>query len=338
MFGDTGPSNATDRKWEGSQQHVADWIVSGRNTPHMKTKFKLICMAIVGLGLLPSVAIPQTDGSAGLRVTLRDYTGRSGDDHWTVVWVTTESGTFIKTLWRQGPSISRSHWRDHCRVWYDAKNGSTAFDGFSSATARNYSGVNSPVILTWDCRDAGDNLVPDGNYKFWIQYAEDSGLGPFTTSGLLWTKGSSALTKTYPNQGANFANMRVTWVPSTPPPVPPTITSAEPTATGIVGVPYEYTSEATGTAPIGFSASGLPLGLVMSEAGTISGIPTATGIFGDRHRRERDAARCHPTFLRDGQPGAGENQHRESGRNQPGHVRQRTVPWFLHRHGQHQPC
>jgi len=100
-------------------------------------------------------------------------------------------------------------------------------DGYSSATAQTYTGTNSPIILTWNCRDATNNLVPDGNYKFWVQYAEDSGQGPYTISGLLWTKGPAAATNSYANQGANFANMKVTWSPVAPPapPMPPDFTS-----------------------------------------------------------------------------------------------------------------
>jgi hypothetical protein len=220
----------------------------------------------------------QSDGTTQLRATILDYNG-SSTKHWTVVWVTTASGTFIKTLWKQGPTISASHWNSHCGQWYAAKAGSTVLDGYSSATAPNYSGTNSPIILTWNCRDASNNLMADGDYKFWIQYAEDNGQGPYTTGGLLWRKGPTGATNTYPNQGVNFANMQVAWNPAPPPSQPPTITSAPPTATGIVGVPYNFVCAATGTAPITFAASGLPSGLSLSSAGVIDGIPNTAGTF-----------------------------------------------------------
>jgi len=190
----------------------------------VKTFFKFLPAALIGVAAFPLAALAQTDGSARLQTTLIDYNG-SSTKHWTVVWVASASGTFIKTLWRQGPSITSSHWNSHCGVWYSAKAGSTDFDGYSSATAPNYTGTNSPVILTWNCRDGAGNLVPDGNYKFWVQYAEDSGQGPYTSSGLLWTKGGAGVTNNYPNQGANFSSMQVAWVPSTPPLVAPTISS-----------------------------------------------------------------------------------------------------------------
>ncbi len=167
----------------------------------------------------------QTDGTAHLEVALKDYAGTSGTKHWTVVWVTTDAGVFIKTLRKQGPTLTASHWNSHCSAWYSAKKGSTAFDGYTSATASNYSGTNSPVILDWNCRDAGGQLVKDGKYKFWVQYAEDSGQGPYTTSGLLWTKSTAGATNSYPNQASNFANMKVVWAPVAPP-SPPVIVSS----------------------------------------------------------------------------------------------------------------
>lgn len=181
-------------------------------------------MGTVSAYLSMAAMLAQTDGTAHLEATLKDYTGTSGTKHWTVAWVTTESGAFIKTLRKQGPTLTASHWNSHCSAWYSAKNGSTAFDGYTSATASSYTGTNSPVILDWNCRDASGQLVKDGNYKFWVQYAEDSGQGPYTTGGLLWTKSTASATNTYPNQASNFASMKVVWTPVAPP-SPPVIVS-----------------------------------------------------------------------------------------------------------------
>lgn len=223
-----------------------------------------------------TAAFGQTAGSARMEVTLLDYTGTSGSSHYTVAWVTTGSGTFVKSLRKQGPSNwASSEWNSHCLTWNTARAGSTAIDGYTSATASNYSGTNSPVILTWNGRDASNNLMPDGQYKFWVQYAENSGQGPYTSSGLLWNKGPVAATNTYPNQGANFANMRVTWMVN----APPTIISSTLPATATVGVPYSHVCTATGSPPLTFAAQGLPPGLSMSTAGVVSGKPTSPGAY-----------------------------------------------------------
>jgi len=196
----------------------------------MRNGLRNLCAVAFAVGLICTGSLAQTDGGAKLEATILDYTGTSGASHYAVVWVTTQGGAFIKSLRKQGPSSwTSSEWGNHCRTWNTNRAGSTALDGYSSATATTYTGTNSPIILTWNCRDAGNNLMPDGNYKFWIQYAENSGQGPVTTSGLLWTKGVAGATNTYPNQGANFGNMKVIWSPVTlpAPTTPPDFTGVQ---------------------------------------------------------------------------------------------------------------
>jgi len=166
----------------------------------------------------------QTDGTARFQGTLNDYNGTSLN-HYTVGWVTTAGGTFIKSLRKQGPSNwSSSEWTAHCGVWNTARAGSTSIDGYTSATATSYSGTNSPVIWTWNGRDANNNLVPDGVYKFWLQDAENSGQGPHTTNGLIWVKGTAAFTTNYPNLAPHFTSLSTVWTPAAPP-APPHIAS-----------------------------------------------------------------------------------------------------------------
>jgi hypothetical protein len=203
----------------------------------MKQILSIITMAVFGMSISATTLLAQTEGSVELNAKILNMSG-NGDDHWTVAWVTKADGTFIKTIWRQGPSITRSKWNDHCSAWWAAKNGSTAIDGRSGATARNYNSPNSPVIQTWDCHDTDGNLMPDGDYKFWVQYAEDSSHsqdGPVTTAGLLWTKGGTPSTTTYSNQGSNFSNMKVVWSPVLPPNVDITSVNVQGSAIIITG-------------------------------------------------------------------------------------------------------
>ena len=243
----------------------------------MKPNLTALTVALLAAFAPAAAFAASTPGTARMEVTINDYVGTSGQSHWTVAWVTSESGTFYKSLRKQGPSFTASDWANHCGTWQTARGGSAAIDGYTSATATSYTGTNSPVIQVWNGLDASNNPLPDGNYKFWVQYAENSGQGPVTTSGLLWTKGPAGSTNTYANQGANFTNMKVTWTPAGG--TAPNITSAAPTATATVGVPYQFTCTASGTTPVGFTATGLPPGLVISTAGLISGTPTAAGSF-----------------------------------------------------------
>lgn len=77
---------------------------------NMNTLVKLQCTMMLALGLANTACFAQTDGGARVETIISDYNG-SGANHYTVVWVTTESGTFIKSLRKQGPSS----WTRACR-------------------------------------------------------------------------------------------------------------------------------------------------------------------------------------------------------------------------------
>jgi len=254
---------------------------------------------------MSAVWTPRSPGLVSLTATLNDFKGSTSSNatskvrHDTVVWVTAADGTFIKTLWRQGPtSFTATDWTDHFVAYNTARNGSTAFDGFTSATAITYAPPNSPVTPTWNCKDANGVLVPDGDYKFFIQYAENATVsgspeqGPVTT-GLTWTKGPASKTFSLPDQVQygvlnssgnvdptlyNFTGIQIVWTAGT---LPPAITSATP-VNGSMGTAYSHAITTTGSYPITFSVSSgaLPTGLTLNGlTGVISGIPTVAGTF-----------------------------------------------------------
>ncbi|MFO1489529.1 MAG: DUF2271 domain-containing protein [Kiritimatiellia bacterium] len=172
----------------------------------MSLKHLAVSTLLLGACLASPETSAQTDGSASMSVKINDYVGTTGTAHWTVVWVTTESGTFVKTLYLQGTSYptTSSQWNTHTPQWVAARGGvssNTVVDGFTGATAANYTGSNSPVNVTWNCRNQSNVLVPDGNYKFWVQYVENSGAGPYTTNGLLWTGAPPAPPPPTPTKG-----------------------------------------------------------------------------------------------------------------------------------------
>ena len=241
--------------------------------------------ATQNFSIVISTPLVYTVGKASLAVTLTPIDAVANEFlHDAVVWVTKADGTFIKTLWKQGPADfsgdNAQDWIDHFNTWNTARNGSTALDGYTSPTATDYLPPNSPILLTWNCKDAVGNLMPDGDYKFWVQYAErnmDQDEGPVTTNGLLWTKRSTSSAAAPPNQDPNFSNMSIVWVPL----VAPVFTSAPPPATGLSGTPYSHTCTASGTTPLTFTVTSgaLPTGLTLGTGGLISGTPTSTGTF-----------------------------------------------------------
>ena len=135
----------------------------------MKKLRNHILSAIMGALLVTPAVAATTPGTVTLTGTISDYTGSTGTSHYSVVWVTNASGGFIKTLWIQGPDFTSKEWGDHTPTYNNARAGSTVIDGFTGATATSYSApANNPITTTWDCRDATGNIVPDGDYYFYI--------------------------------------------------------------------------------------------------------------------------------------------------------------------------
>jgi len=204
----------------------------------MNSRFsRFAAVALLGMFAAGPARAVSTTGNVVLTATINDLTAKSGTSHYAVAWVTDSSGKFIKTLWKQGSSsfTGGGDW-DHCVTWGTAHGTSTAFDGYSSATAGNYNAVvppaagNNPIYVKWNCKDANNAVVPDGTYNFYIQYAENitnPKNGP-VTSALTWTKGTAA-TEVYPpdegtqsiTTGNNFTNMSIIWTPVITPPPPP---------------------------------------------------------------------------------------------------------------------
>lgn len=262
---------------------------------------RITARAALCCALISSPAIAATSpGVVTLNATISDFSGStsstSGQRHDVVVWVAKADGTFIKTLWKQGPAaFDHEDWVDHFVTWNNARTGSTDFDGFTGATAQSYAPPNNPITVTWNCKDASNNFVEDGNYQFFIQYAESKNItvngvstpeqGPVAL-GLTWTKGPASQSLTPPNEGTygspangnNFTNLSIEWNYAT---VPPTITSAAPPSSGSQGTPYNHTLSATGSAQITYSVSSgaLPTGLTLSSSGVITGAPLVAGTF-----------------------------------------------------------
>lgn len=94
--------------------------------------------------------------------------GPFAPNHVLSVWVEDGSGKFIKTLKING--------KDKKRYLYTWKSisGNNSMDAISSATLTSH-GADSAI---WDCMDLNQNIVPDGSYKFVIEFTDKNGQGP----------------------------------------------------------------------------------------------------------------------------------------------------------------
>jgi hypothetical protein len=165
-----------------------------------------MCAALLGAGLVPIVSA-QTDGSVTFNVQLFQDGGNYKPKHVDTVWVVTSSGTFIKTIWKDGAGWTGTG-TSHLTQWQAARGSSTAEDGYSGSTITTY----NPMTVTWNCRDAANALMPDGTYKFYVEFTEGNSTGPYS-GAISWTKSSSVYSNSYPDQ-TYIKNMKVVFTPA----------------------------------------------------------------------------------------------------------------------------
>jgi hypothetical protein len=234
-----------DKQPRGREGALPGWLNINDSSNPVRRLVKNLCVA----GLVASLFAPRafaasTPGGAKLTATINDMGAGSGSRHYMVVWITKADNTFITTLWKQGASsFTSGNWTQHFPTWETQRGSSTALpappDGYTSATASSYAATvpsppatglaSNPINITWNGKDANGSVVPDGDYKFWIEYAEDFGThgtdtGGLTTGGLTFTKGPTNFTVNPANRGTvgsptggnNFTSISIVWTPSVP--------------------------------------------------------------------------------------------------------------------------
>ncbi len=155
----------------------------------------------------------QTAGVMSFTVSPVSKSTTYGTSHCVAIWVESASGTFVKTRVRLATSGNASA---HLLQW-KAKSTSSIVDAQTGATVTSYA---TPLTYTWQGNDLTGttpyNLLPDGNYKAWCEYAWGSsttlGTGRDTCS-ISFVKGP-ALYSNGPATATDFTGITVTWTPA----------------------------------------------------------------------------------------------------------------------------
>ena len=171
----------------------------------VKTTMKLLCAGMFGaLFMQASALAASTDGTASFTVTLSDPSGnynRRADAY----WVTDASGNFVQNARKDAQTRL-----NYLYQWKAVPGGNTTtIDGYSGATISTW----GAFTVSWDCRDANNNLMPDATYKFWVEFTDRNGQGWYTTNGIPFVKGPAGVTNTYPNAGTYITGMSVVYNP-----------------------------------------------------------------------------------------------------------------------------
>jgi hypothetical protein len=152
-------------------------------------------------------AMAQTDGTAKFRVRTVTANGQYAPRHVLAIWVTDARTNFVKTLKKQAAARQQ-----YLNRWRTSSGGYTQVDGISGPTLPSH----QTHEVTWDCRNTAGAVVPDGLYRFFVEFTEINGQGPWTgTNMIAFSKGPVALTNQLPGL-RNFVDLRIVFVPAPP--------------------------------------------------------------------------------------------------------------------------
>ncbi len=131
-------------------------------------------------GMVKIIPHYRTNGTVNFQVLTVTNHGTYTPRNIGAIWVTTESGTFVKTLQRWGNSYLQ-----FLTKWHSFTASGNVTGAITGATKSNHTAVHN---LNWNCTNTSNVEVPDGNYKIWVEYTESNGTGPNTF--VTFTKGA----------------------------------------------------------------------------------------------------------------------------------------------------
>jgi hypothetical protein len=147
----------------------------------------------------------QTAGTLSFSCSTNAPSGNWGNKHVLAIWIenTQSPSAFIKTKAKYGNED------DHLTSWV-AKSGKNKVDAVTGATLGSY----STQSIIWDGTDVNSNVVPDGNYKVFIEmgWGKDK-TAQHSVSSYTFTKGVDVVNLT-PAGNDNYSNVSIAWTPS----------------------------------------------------------------------------------------------------------------------------
>lgn len=158
-------------------------------------------LLLLSISLMFSVAVvSQTAGQMSFSVTTSNAGGNYSPKNIVAVWITDNSGNFVKTLFAY-----TGVWKTHLNTWQaasnynvtDASTGAT----YTSHTTRSY---------TWNGKNNSGTIVTDGTYKLWIELTDKNATGRYTS--ISFVKGSSSQSLN-PANVPSFSSMTLSWTP-----------------------------------------------------------------------------------------------------------------------------
>lgn len=172
----------------------------------MKKVLSIILLFNIASGLLfaqkPEIVSIKSDGDSIMlfTITTQSYGGNFAPKHCLAIWITDSNDIFKRTL-----KLAASTYKVHLVKWNQMSSGNVT-DAITGATLNQH----TTHSVVWNGKDKNGNLLPDGNYKVYIEFTEVNAAQPSIpdgpwfsfnfTKGLNQTQMPSDVYYTYNNQ------------------------------------------------------------------------------------------------------------------------------------------
>lgn len=169
----------------------------------MKSILHVGCRAaLVALALLISSNLhsqENTEGTLTFTIETMSNGGNYAPKHVLAIWIEDESG-FVKTRKRRAEKR-----KQYLYTWRNRSSENTV-DAITGETLKEH----QLHTITWDGTDVDGNVVPDGNYKVWVEFTDAHAQGPLYS--LAFAKGTEEVSLSPANSG-KFKNISLLWEP-----------------------------------------------------------------------------------------------------------------------------
>ena len=171
----------------------------------MKTMWAFLVLFLIAMWHAPNArcASEPAEGTVTFQFTTVTTAQQFAPRHVMAVWVADRRGSLVTTLRVNGGRYSR-----YLAQW-SLTAGRSRVDAVSGATLR----FHDTHTVVWDCRDAGGNVVPDGEYQIRVEFTEKNGAGPAIPNGYIrFNKGGNPVVRR-PKDLAYFQKLSVEYRP-----------------------------------------------------------------------------------------------------------------------------
>jgi hypothetical protein len=161
----------------------------------IKNTFLFIALFSISIGLSA-----QTNGTLTFSATTVNQFGTYQPNNIMAIWITTSTGAFVKTLKKEASQRVQYLYK------WKANSSSNVTDAIVGATLSSH----QTHTVNWNCKNVSQVVVPDADYKVWIEFTDGDYQGIYTS--FTWTKGpaSQILNPTH----AALTNVSIQWTPN----------------------------------------------------------------------------------------------------------------------------